>query len=251
MEAALYCTYFDCFIEIASPMPHIHWHKPLAHATTLTSLFSSLSKPLQQSETLHHETPPLRNSPSQGDEVKDQEHVWLSVSGETPCNRAFKDDEWLKGLSHTIPNRPVSMATEYLTPSTAIPIRPSFFTQKVTPPPSRIVEVEDGSGRETRLSPSLGVAPPTHSEPRKPEIAPLAECEPFLAVRLRTPRRMDATAPSDKGRVMLSSVCVCVCQCCLARLLTYGLFACLLPCFPAPSLCVISVVAVFFTLFAY
>ncbi|VDK34429.1 unnamed protein product [Taenia asiatica] len=167
----------------------------------------SLSKPLQQSEILHNETS-IRNSSSQGDGVKDQEYTWLSVSGETPCSRAFKDDEWLKRLSHKVPNRPVSMATEYPMLSTATPIQPSLATQKVTPPPSRLVEVEDGSEKETRLSPSLGVTPPTHSEPQKPEIAPSAESEPFLAVRLRAPLRTDTTAPSDKVRTKFSSAVI-------------------------------------------
>ncbi|KAL5112173.1 Serine--tRNA ligase cytoplasmic [Taenia crassiceps] len=167
----------------------------------------SPSKPLRQSEALHRETS-HRNSSSRGGEVKGQEYAWVSASGETPCNRALKDDEWLKQLSHKMPKRPMSMATEYLTSSTAIPIRPSFVAQKMTPSPSRLVEVEDNSRMETRLSPSLGVNPPTHSELQKPEIAPLAEPEPFLAVRLRTPIRVDATAPSDKSRVKFSSALI-------------------------------------------
>ncbi|VDM35475.1 unnamed protein product [Hydatigera taeniaeformis] len=115
----------------------------------------SRSKPLQQGDTLRHENSP-RNSPH-GGEVRSEDYIWLSSSNESPQNRAFKDDDRLKKLSHNILNRPMSMCP---TSSAAIP---PFVTQKVTPLPSRLIGVEGGSRRETRLSPSLGEDPPTLS----------------------------------------------------------------------------------------
>ncbi|KAH9285459.1 hypothetical protein ECG_00065 [Echinococcus granulosus] len=167
----------------------------------------SPSKPLQQGETFHHETS-RQNMSSQGDEEKDQEHTWLSISDEAPHNRAFEVNEQVKELSHKVSNRPISMPVEFSTASTATPIRTPIVTQKVTPPPSRLVEVEDGSGKAPRLSPTLGVNLRTRIESQKSKIAPLDESEPYPAVRLRPTPQKNATPQSDKGRTKFASAVI-------------------------------------------